>query len=139
MCPSPFFEATLPVAAPPDPRLKPGPVFVSSGGVKKPLQYPRQVPPNVLFAASSYYWDPTRGGTKSGLAHGMRATEHIDQVARRHLHLPLFVHGVPNLKGIGDAEHDVVVVPPSGVQNMQPIGARAATPLPIWYALEPQI
>ena len=29
----PFFEATHPRAPPPDPRLKPGPVFVTSGGV----------------------------------------------------------------------------------------------------------
>jgi len=34
ICPYPFFEAH-PRAPPPDPRLKPGPVFVASGGVKK--------------------------------------------------------------------------------------------------------
>ena len=32
ICPCPFFEAT-PRAPPPGPRLKPGPVFVASGGV----------------------------------------------------------------------------------------------------------
>jgi len=39
ICPYPFFEATPPGAAP-GPRLKPGPVFVASGGVTKPAPRP---------------------------------------------------------------------------------------------------
>ena len=35
ICPFPYFEATS-RAPPPDPRLKPGPVFVASGGLTKP-------------------------------------------------------------------------------------------------------
>jgi len=38
ICPYPFFEVTSPGAAP-DPRLKPGPVFVASGGAKIKEKY----------------------------------------------------------------------------------------------------
>ena len=86
---------------------------------KKPLS--PQVSPNVLFAVSSY-WDP-KGGTKSGLAHGMRATQRdtwikwLDDTCMYYF----FVHDVPNLKGIEAAEHDVVVIPPSEVQICSPL------------------
>jgi len=49
MCPYPFFEAT-PRAPLPYPLLKPGPVFVTSGGVIKAL---RTAPPEALAHSSS--------------------------------------------------------------------------------------